>query len=254
MSTCVNTIKQLLGALVFTFVLTYGISLNIENYWVVIDSKWISNDFLFAIAGGAFASLLIVLVCELIKYRQLKVTAENTLFMYFVSLYWQILIIRSNCKRVLNSQDTVANNLIQSDNAAILADRANEIDYAPLCKNKVAEVLSQFKSEKYGALKSVITDFLFLQIALGEDKISLIQQGKSEIVRSDAPNVNKALNKIVSQTSTILTYLDQIISQIDKEFKNRYNWQNTKKSMNNYQDTFVSRELADYLNEDVIVF
>ena len=61
MSISVKTIKLLLWILLGVFALTYLISLNIENHFVVANLKWLSNDFLFAIAGGAFASLAIVL-------------------------------------------------------------------------------------------------------------------------------------------------------------------------------------------------
>ena len=49
MTTCVNTIIRLFWLLAIVFVLTYIVSLNIENQIVIVNSKWISNDFLFAI-------------------------------------------------------------------------------------------------------------------------------------------------------------------------------------------------------------
>ena len=240
--------------LVVTFVLTYVISLNVENHFIPISSRWLSNEFLFTIVGGAFASLLVVLICEIIKYRQQKFIAENALFTYLSHLYGQFLIIQNNCKRALNSQDIVADNLIQSNYAAMLVDNINGIDYTPLCSNKIVKILNQFKKDKHTAFKSVITDFIFFRIAIGEDKISSMRLGNSENVRPDAPNVNKVLNKVICQTSTILIYLDQIISQIDDEFGNRYNWQQLKKSMSDYQKSYVPQELEDYLKGNIVVF
>ena len=237
-----------------TFALTYVISLNMEIHFVSINSRWLSNEFPFAIVGGAFASLLVVLICEIIKYRQQKFIAENALFTYLSHLYGQFLIIQNNCKRALNSQDIIADNLIQSNYAAMLVDNINGIDYTPLCSNKVVEILNQFKKDKHMAFKSVITDFIFFRIAIGEDKISSMRLGNSENVRPDAPNVNKVLNKVICQTSTILLYLDQIISQIDDELGNRYNWQQLKKSMSDYQKSYVPQELEDYLKENIVVF
>lgn len=173
------------------FVLTYLISLNIENHFVVANLKWLSNAFLFAIAGGAFASLAIVLVCEVIKYRQLKFATEGALFSYLGNLYGQLLIIRGNCKRTLNGHDLVPDNLIQPscDNATMLADRINGIDYTTFCgKNKVSGVLLKFKTEKYLLLKNVISSFIYLRIAIREDSMMLLQQGKRDIVTSDCPH------------------------------------------------------------------
>ena len=257
MSISVNAIKRLLWVLLGLFVLTYLISLNIEFHFVA-DTKWLSSEFLFAIVGGAFASLVIVIVCEVIRYRQLKFATEAALFSNLANLYGQFLIIRSNCKRALNNHALVADNLIQPtcNNAMMFADYINGTDYTPFCqKNKIKDILFKYKTDKYQTMKSVLFGFINLQIAIHTDKIELIkQQGVSNNVTSDCPYVNKALNKVINQTTTILTYLDQTISQIDNELNNRYHWQNMKQTINTYQETFVEQNLDDYLKEDVIMF
>ena len=87
MSSSVNTIKRILWILLGVSILTYLISINMENYFVSVDSKWLSNDFLFAIAVGIFASLVIVLICEIIHYKQMKIAVENAMLMYFGNRY-----------------------------------------------------------------------------------------------------------------------------------------------------------------------
>lgn len=255
MSTSVNTIKKLLWALLGVFALTYLISLNIENHFVAMNSKWISNSFLFTIAGGIFASLIVVILCEFVRYRQMKYATEITLITYLASLYSQFFIIQSNCIRALGSQDAIADNLIQSvcDKANMTADFVNGIDYTPFCNNKIKGALIIFKTEKHITIKNIITGFFFYKIAYSEDKMILMKKGKSEIVTSACPNVNTALHKIVNQTSTILSCLDQIISQIDTELGFKYNWEIRKQAVNDYQENFVSQKLDDYLKEDIIV-
>lgn len=257
MSTTVNTIKKLLWVLAGILVITYLISLNIENNYLTLDAKWISNDFLFAIAGGIFASLVVVLVCELIKYRQQKFATENALIVYTGNLYGQFLIIRSNCKRALSNKNIVSDNLIQStcDNASIVADSINGIDYTLIRKtNKIRALLNEFKTNKYLAIKNVLINFTYLKMAIGEDGKMLLSQGKQNLVTSDCRNTNDTLNKIISQTSTILTYLDLIITQIDDELGNKYQWQIKKQTLNTYQDNYVSHTLKEYLKEDIVVF
>ena len=257
MSTNVNTIKRLLWALLGDFFLTYIISLNIENHFVAANTKWLSNEFLFAIAGGAFASLIVVLVCVIIKYQQLKFATEATLFSHLGNLYGQFLIIRNNCKRALKNHTLVADNMIQPtcNNAMMFADSIDGIDYTPFCnKNKIKEVLHQYKANKYQTMKSILFSFVNLQIAIHTDKIELIKQKNDSSVTSDCPNVNSTLKKVVEQTASILTYLDQIISQIDRELGNRYHWQDVKKSLNTYQENFMEQTFQDYLKEDITVF
>ena len=257
MSTCVNTIKRLLWVLGGIFILTYLISLNMEKHFIALNTMWLSNNFLFAIVVGAFASLVIVLVCEIIKYYQLKKMMENALLINFGNLYGQFLIIRSNCIRALKSQDIISDNIIEQtcENASKIADFINGIDYTSFCKkSKVNNVVIQFNSMKLIPLKLVIIGFTFLKIAIQEDKKLLTQQGRLANVTANCPNTNKALQKIINQTSTILTYLDQIITQIDTELGNKYQWQNRKQALNTYQDNYIGQTLEDYLKEDVTIF
>lgn len=257
MSVSVNTIKRLLAILIGVLAITYLISLNMENHYFISNTEWLSNDFLFAIAGGTFASLFVVLVCEIIKFRQLKLATENTLLVYLGSLYGQFMIIRSNCKRVLNSNIFISDNLIQStcDNATIVVDSINGIDYTLICNtNKVGDLLNQFKTAKYLTIKNILINFAYLKMAIWEDGKVLISQGKQNLVTSDCSNTNKVLNKIISQSTTILTYLDQVITQMDNELGNKYQWQDRKQALNTYQGNYISQQLEDYIKEDIIVF
>ena len=257
MSTSVNTIKRLLWILIVVLILTYLISLNLENHYIALNAKWISNEFLFAIAGGAFASLLIVLICELIKYRQLKYATEGALFSYMGNLYGQILILKGNCTRTLNNHDIVPDNLIQStcDNAMMLADYISGIDYTLFRgNNNVCDILSKFRTEKSLFLKNVLIGFTYLRIAIHEDSKMLLQQDKRDLVTSDCSSTNKVLTKVVNQSTIILTYLDQIITRIDNELGYKYQWHNKKQQLNTYQDNYIVKQLDDYLKEDFVVF
>ena len=256
MSTSVNTIKRLLWILLGVFILTYIISFNLENNLIKINTKWLSNNFLFTIASGAFASLATVLVCEFIRYRQIKQATETAFLIYLGNLYGQFLAIKSNCQRALNSHDAIADNLIQpiSNNATLITDQILGIDYTPFCNNEIKDILDKFKTENHLAIKNALNGFIFYRIAFNEDKISLIKQSKREIVTSGCPNVNKTLNKIINQTIIIISYLDQIISQIDNELENKYDWHNKKKALIYNLENYTSQNLNDYLKEHYVVF
>ena len=60
MSATVNTLKRLLLILFIVALATYVVSLNMENHFIICHVKWISNEFLFAIVCGIFASLFVV--------------------------------------------------------------------------------------------------------------------------------------------------------------------------------------------------
>lgn len=260
MSTCVNTLKRLLLILIGVAVATYVVSLNMENHFVICHSKWISNDFVFAIVCGIFASLFVVIVCEYIKYRQMKTSVEDAIFMYYGNLYGQFLIIRGNCQRAINGNEVVADNLIQStsDNAMALADSIWKLDYCVFHKfhknNKLENLLSNFRLEKHLLIKNVLTEFTFLRVAIREDSKQLMLAGKRDIITANCPKVSETLHRIADQSEIIIAYLDQQLSQIDDEFKNRYNWDSIKKTLNDYQTNYTGQSLDNYLRKELVTF
>lgn len=254
MKTNVNTLKWLFGLFLILLTTTYLISLNIENQFVKFDSKWVSNNFLFVVAGGALASLIIVIIAELIKYFQLKTGMENFLFSQFANLYGQVLIIRSTCKRALNGYQEISDNMIQPivNNAMSSLDAIYYSDYSPIRKkNAIKELHSHFKQDKYQIIKSIFTESLYLNIAIATDKANLMRLQKPEIVTFTSPNTNDMLNKLVSQTSTLLTLIDNNLIMIDKALGNKYKWQEIKVVLNAYQDNFTIKGLGQYLSEDI---
>lgn len=257
MSASVNTLKRLLLILFIVALATYVVSLNMENHFIVCHAKWISNEFLFAIVCGVFASLFVVIVCEYIKYRQIKTSVENAIFMYYGNLYGQFLIIRGNCQRAINGNEVVAENLIQPtcDNAMALADSIWGLDYRLFRKNnKVENILAHFKLEKHLLIKNVLNEFTFLRIAIRVDSNQLLLNGKRDIVTANCLKTNETLHRIVGQTEMIIAYLDQQLSQIDDVFGNRYNWNRIKRTLSDYQNNYIGQSLDDYLQKQLVIF
>lgn len=253
MRVCVNTIKWLIGFLIVVFILAYCISLNIENHFIIVNSKWISNDFLFAVSGGAFASLLIVLALEVLKYFQFRKDTEDRLFSYFMNLYDSVLQTRTACKRAIDGSYSITGGMLRqtTDNAILNLNAINYLDYTSFCKkkNRISKLLVCFRQEKYFPIKNTLVDFLFFHLAVQEDQIDLLQQGKTDNVTCNSTNTNKALKKILCQSGDLLTLIDQFLSNIDNELGNRYNWKSIKQTMNTCQANYTSKSLKDYLIE-----
>lgn len=257
MSASVNILKRLILILFIVALATYVVSLNMENHFIICHSKWISNEFLFAIVCGIFASLFVVIVCEYIKYRQIKTSVENAIFMYYGNLYGQFLIIRGNCLRAINGNEVVADNLIQPtcNNAMAFADSIWGLDYCVFHKNnKIENLLTNFRLEKHLLIKNILNEFTFLRIAIRVDSIQLLLNGKRDIVTANCPKTNETLHKIISQSETVIAYLGQQLSQIDDEFGNRYNWNRIKKTLNDYQANYTGQSLDNYLQKDTVSF
>ena len=84
-------------------ILTYAVSLNISYEWFDID--WLSNNFLITIFGGTFASMLVVLICEIQRYFLNKREAENDIFKQLSALYINLSTIKFNVEKQIENKD-----------------------------------------------------------------------------------------------------------------------------------------------------
>ena len=57
---------------------------------ISFECNWFTNEFLFVIFSGAFASSLVVLISEIFGYRQLKKALENEKTKYGECAAWKI--------------------------------------------------------------------------------------------------------------------------------------------------------------------
>lgn len=258
MKTCINTIKFVLVLSGAFMLLTYSISLNIENKFLNLDVFWLSNEFAFAIAGGSFASLLVILACEMQKYFLLKRQTEDCIYSQLFALYTQATIIHYNTKRQLNDLSTcVPDNLIDeiADRGLSYLNKLSSIDYVTLYeRNVITKVLNQYNGKDGMCIRSFLQNTVFLKIAINEDKISMINQRKNEMITSISPMTHLALTKIFDDSSIILSYIENSIKVIDKECDNRYHWNNVKRQIISYEEDFVSADLNSFLKLPTICF
>ena len=102
MRTSVKVIRFTLIASLILALATYGISLIMAYGW--FDIPWLSNNFLLAIFGGAFASMLVVLVCEIQKYILIKRETENQIFYYAGLICGNLLLMHLGVKKRLDNK------------------------------------------------------------------------------------------------------------------------------------------------------
>lgn len=258
MKTSINTIKYLLLLSVASLLLTYGISLNEENRWIVLNTSWLSNNFAFAISGGSFASLIVVLACEFQKYQSIKRQTEDYIFGQLFSLYAQVTIIHYNTKRQLyDILSPVPSNLIDeiANRGKTCLISLTSIEYFTFCKhNSIEEQLIQYRGKSGTRIQLFLQDSVFLKMAINEDKIALLKQGRNELITSQNPKTHQTLNKISSDSSVILSFIEKSLDIIDKECKNRYHWNELKRKVISGEENFASASLDDVLKSPRIQF
>lgn len=230
--------------------LTYIISLNEENKWLVLDTPWLSNGFVFAVAGGSFASLVVILACELQKYFLLKHQIEDYTFGQLFALYTQITIIHYNTKRQLSKPNApVPSNLIEeiATRGLMCLNNLNAIDYVTFkAESKINEVLNQLNVKNGMCIRSFLHNTVFLKIAINEDKMDMLKHGREEIITTSSPKTHLTLKKIFDDSYVVFSFMDKTLGQIDKECKYRYHWRDVKRSIISSEESFISLDLDSF--------
>ena len=258
MKSNIKTIKFLTILSVVLLLVTYSISLNDENRWIILNTPWLSNSFAFAIAGGTFASSLVVLACELQKYQSIKRQTEDYIFRQLFSLYVQVTIIHYNTKRQLNDISTpVPNNLIDeiSNRGKMVLTSLSSIEYYTFCKhNAIKKQLVQYRGKSGTRIRLFLQNSVFLKMAMNEDKIALLKQGRDVSITSDMPKTHQTLKKIFDDSSVVLTFIEKSLDIINKECKKRYHWSELKRDVIHCEEKFASVSLDDVLKSPTIQF
>ena len=251
MNKSINSIKYIMLLSLVFLLLTYGISLNEDNQWLVLNTPWISNNFAFALAGGTFASLVVILACEIKNYCLLKHQTEDHLYSQLFALYTQITIIHYNTKRQINEINTpVPNNLIEeiANRGLLYLNNLVSIDYTTFSKcNTIKVVLNQYSGKKGMRIRTFLQNSVFLKLAINEDKLNMLKQGKNEMVISSSPKTNLTLKKIHKDSSVVLTFIENSLDIVNKECKNRYHWKEVERNVISGEENFISADLDSFL-------
>ena len=245
----VKTIKITACFSVILAITTYLIT--IKNYYFAVECKWLPDSFLIATFGGAFASMLVVMICEVSKYYQNRENTETFIFEHLRYLYGRLWTIKKNLEFLKLQDENIPRNAITQVISYAEAEM-NAIffsDYAPLKKNNA------FLREKMDYNKTIfprIQKFLFdcrtLEMAIIKDEII-----KSERKRGHncevANNKVLVLTKLLEKEKESLTLIDGILTRIDKLCNGKYNWasirDNMVKSIPDTRTDWVEKFLKD---------
>ena len=118
---------------------------------ISFECRWFSNEFLFVIFSGAFASSLVVLISEIFGYRQLKKVLENELYSHTVCLYAAAKVAKNTMTAVIENKEihVVPDMLDQQQYQTSSAlNCIFNLDYSIFCKKQELYVaLTAFKGK-----------------------------------------------------------------------------------------------------------
>lgn len=223
---------------IVSFLLSYVFSINVENHYFRINSPWISNDFAFASICGIFASTIILLATEIIKYVQEKKTVEHFTFNQMVIIFGELQNIRRTISEYLQSNDKVPSNLM-FHTSAVLSNCVNMLrptDYNLInnYRNKKKAIITTVSTDLVSKLQKLLSNFKYVHTAVLTDEIKFGEERmKDSSLETTCENTKRTLNIIVKEIDDLSKEVHISITNLDKACNNRFKWTDIEPKISN---------------------
>ena len=220
----VKTIKLTSWLSLILVAITYLIS--IKGIWGANELKWLPDTFLLAVFGGAFASMLVVLICEISKYYHNRESAETYLVSHLYYLYGQLQVMSKNIDFFIKQKDHIPKNALAQVvvNAEAEMNAVYFADYAPYKKNNaiLAEKMD-YNNKIFPVIQQFMQNCRLIEIAVITDEMIKIKKsmGTDE---GTGNNASLVLLKLSEQVREPLSLIDKTLTRIDQLCHGRYNW------------------------------
>lgn len=255
MSVNVKIIKHLI-LLSFVFMAaTYAVFLNMEGGYIILQSKWVSNNLLFAIFSGVFASILVVVLNETRQYLINKRSTQDILFSQFATLYSQLLIMQNNMRKSIEQHDEIITDTLLEQSSSIskmCIENISNVDYATFCpQNKIQKMIQRFRLVHKSEFILYLNNCGYLKIAIVEDQMLNIKTfGHQETITSQSLNTGKTVIKLQKGIVPLLLVVNQYLELLDNSVSNRYKWVSVRDNMQAYHNNYTFISLKDFLSKE----
>ena len=229
----IETIKFTGRVCIALAVLTYIVTLNIDIGFFQPNLPWMSNNFALTVCGGAFASFLVVLLCEVQKYRSNKLACENYLYSQSAYLYGALFAMIKNIDdHIADQSQPVPDNLID-DSINMIRSQAiaiRSVDYFAFCKSNIlTNAHKEFCSNELIKLDAILRYGYFLKIAISKTQISYLERtGRQGTITSADELVARTLIAIKKHVALMLEDVSNYLETIDTSCKSRFDWKKQK--------------------------
>lgn len=240
----VKVIKFTAAMSILFLALTYFTTVNIEAHIIGFNTIWLSNNLALTVFGGAFASMLVVLICEVQKYITAKASIEEYIFYQALYLYRALFLMQQNIfDHQKNAEAGVPDNLLDETTRMIQSKiyALQSTDYAPFCqKNFMLVAHQKFCKRTVIDMQPIMNGRNAVKIAINKVKISYLKQSiPDKIVPSVVEPLQTVLSVQVRRVSSALKEVDEYLNDIDKYCNYRFGWEKQREQIHsNYVNVF----------------
>lgn len=226
---------------VLFLILTYGVTVNAEAHFVALDSVWISNAFLITLFGGVFASMLVVLLCEIQKYLSSKKRTEQYLFYQSLYLYQALVQTRIFIEDYLNHDEWILPDNLFDESVRMIQCQLNAIqttDFATFKHDEDSLMVEhgKFCLDVLPKIQPILQSGNRLRISINKAKIEYLQNQidtsmfshRNLLITSKTSPVTKVLQEEKENISSYEVMVDSYITKVDEYCNERFKWESLK--------------------------
>lgn len=252
MDSNIKIMRFLTIAAIVSLIITYVVHLNIELGFCMLNTPWVSNNLIFTIFSGAFASVIIALLLEIRQYSINKVGVENQIFYDATILYGQFSILKYTLLRMKEQP----NNLISPDAIVIPISQCEQIiaslrniDYHPIQKsNELAENLKEMDDLIANNIAPILFNAKFMQQAVIQDRILETKQtGRSINPTYNSYYCKQTIDKLLEDIIPVAEDLTSCVRKIAKSVNRQDKFEQIYKDFTRSEDNYKSPSLEEYL-------
>jgi len=245
MKTTVSTIKVLFWITAISVILTIPLS-----FYNVYFGNWVAQ-WTNAILVGVFASSLVVLISEYVRYKHMKSSVES-------DLYYNLTLLYIKLKYTLSSIDQAYQGRIKQLTSSFLCPQTTEINdgqekirygiiqYCTLHKNNISRNAKTFMLQTTPKLLNIISSLKGIEIAVNEDILDVYNSnlnslrqyrcGKIDnyveqqpIITATSSHTNLALQKVINLINDdLFNSIESFLLTISKSKSNNFDWEKDK--------------------------
>ena len=250
-----HTIIYLIILSMLCLAISYVISVNMEIGFCVINSRFISNNFLFTCFSGAFASILVVIATEVYRFIQKKKSIEQFLFSQLVFIYGQLQIANTNITNLLNNKGLVPDNLLGSLSNTItqITPSLRSMDYNPFFSSNrsraIKRIITRLFSTEIIQLDSLTSDCIYLPMAIHTDKLDASSKGEFKtVITSTSPNTQKTLDILNKEIIRLISQILIDLTELNTASDNYFHWNDVEEKLSDVPmpDTSLSAFFSKY--------
>lgn len=209
--------------------ITWLITVNIEIGFLKLDSVWISNNFFLTVAGGSFASMLVVLICEIQKYMHTKDQNEQSMFYLLCLLYAQLQIVNDLLRKYLEDPNKkIIEKMLEipSTNIRQIVHSLMQLDYVTFSGTDVVyKNFQEFQFIRELQFKNLATNCGYVDIAMKKAEYKNLRLGTYEPITTKNDDVRYIMITLVNCCEELSKCLETYL----KDFDSSYAWEEKKK-------------------------